>query len=392
MRVRTIPAVLAAVLTLSACGGGSQPPAAGATPAAAVERLRLRALAVAASAVAPAEAARQLMDFGEAQFPQYFPSRPATQSFGPFQYRHYAESGIYLGVVVQQGQGYEYLGVYVMGGPFGDAPQFVGPLASFITPVDSGPGPTGVSNGCYDVMLATGETAGTWLVQVRQLVLRLAVGESTTTQTLELVVTGAATFEGHAAMETRQREAEGVYTDGIPDGTPNLVEYLNYDRRTGAAEVTYYGNTGTSTRVDNSAGTTITTTSTGRAVPVPPRALNFYSLPLGGSTTISTTYHYHSSTTTTVGNQAPLTTVTDTQEPSNETNRFVRRESITVPAGTFQACVFETTTPDDPQTTVTEWVADGRGFPLKRVSVTQGVTMDSETTLSLRFNGHPVTN
>ena len=75
MRVRTIPAVLAAVLTLSACGGGSQPPAAGATPAAAVERLRLRALAVAASAVAPAEAARQLMDFGEAQFPQYFPGR-----------------------------------------------------------------------------------------------------------------------------------------------------------------------------------------------------------------------------------------------------------------------------------------------------------------------------
>jgi len=101
-------------------------------------------------------------------------------------------------------------------------------------------------------------------------------------------------------------------------------------------------------------------------VPLPPTVLTFYSLPLGGSTTISTTYHFKSSSTVTVGGQPPTTTTSDTQQPSNDTIRFVRRESITVPAG--------------------------KGFPLKRTTVTQGVTTGTETSLSLRFNGQPVTN
>ena len=125
--------LLAAVL--QSCGGGRE--AVPSAPQQAVDSLRARALAVAAQAVAvaPDEAARQLMDFGEAQFPQYFPSRQPTQSLPPFAYRYYPQTGVYLGVVVSAGLGNEYLGVHVMGGPFGEEPQFVGPLASFITPL-----------------------------------------------------------------------------------------------------------------------------------------------------------------------------------------------------------------------------------------------------------------
>ncbi len=80
------------------------------------------------------EAARQLMDFGERAYPQYFPNRLATQSSPPFLYRYHPGTGIYLGVVVQPGLGYALDGVYVQGGPFGPTPQYQGQLQSYITP------------------------------------------------------------------------------------------------------------------------------------------------------------------------------------------------------------------------------------------------------------------
>lgn len=128
--------VMTTVAVLAACGGEHAP--APASPAEVTGALRARAWAVAAQAVPPEEAARQLMDFGEAQFPQYFPSRQPTQSLPPFVYRHYPQTQAYLGVVVTAAAGYELLGVYVMGGPFGTSPQYVGPLASFITPAAAG--------------------------------------------------------------------------------------------------------------------------------------------------------------------------------------------------------------------------------------------------------------
>lgn len=88
-----------------------------------------------APAIDPAEAVRQLMDFAEAQYPAYFPSHPATLTAQPFAYRHYGETGVYLGVATQQNSPYTYGGVYVLGGPFGGAPVFVGHLTNFIKPV-----------------------------------------------------------------------------------------------------------------------------------------------------------------------------------------------------------------------------------------------------------------
>lgn len=135
---------MAGLVPLSACNGTAGPetlaaPQASAPQVAAAQALRQRALAVSAQAVAtsvvvPEEAALQLLDFAEARFPAFFPSRQPTRSLSPFVYRFYPQTGIHLGVVVMPGLGYEYGGVYVMGGSFGAAPLFVGPLTAFVTP------------------------------------------------------------------------------------------------------------------------------------------------------------------------------------------------------------------------------------------------------------------
>lgn len=81
-----------------------------------------------------ANAATQLLDFGERQYPQLFPGPAANQVFGPFIYRHYPSTGHYLGVVVQSDARYTLNGVYVMGGGFGPEPRAVGRLTDYIAP------------------------------------------------------------------------------------------------------------------------------------------------------------------------------------------------------------------------------------------------------------------
>lgn len=140
-------------LALTACGGGdtetqatpvivSVAPAtnavSGATGNASVlSGLRRRALALQAAGVPVAEAARQLMDFAEQQFPQYFPASAITAQAAPFDYRHYPSTGVYLGVVTTPGSAYVEQGVYVLGGTFGDSPLYVGQLTDFVTPVET---------------------------------------------------------------------------------------------------------------------------------------------------------------------------------------------------------------------------------------------------------------
>jgi len=125
-------ALVAATTALTtACGGGDAPRDLSAQMA--IDTLRARPQA--AAAVSAQDAAEQLMDFAETQFPQFFPRHSQTQSSPPFAYRYYAETGIYLGVVVAEGTQYGLGNVYVMGGAFGGTPAYEGPLSAFITPV-----------------------------------------------------------------------------------------------------------------------------------------------------------------------------------------------------------------------------------------------------------------
>ena len=136
--------VMAALAAATAgCGGGAQAPTKAPTAEAAISALRSQSQAISAVAVSPQDAAEQLMDFAESRFPQFFPRHSLTQSAAPFAYRYYSETGIYLGVVVAaDGQG----NVYVMGGAFGGAPAYVGPLSAYITPV-AAPSCVGTSTG-----------------------------------------------------------------------------------------------------------------------------------------------------------------------------------------------------------------------------------------------------
>lgn len=70
--------------------------------------------------------ARALFDFAEATYPELLrPTGPETQEIQGFYVRHYAETGIYLGV---QGDN-----VYALGGPLGPDLQFIGKLNSLIS-------------------------------------------------------------------------------------------------------------------------------------------------------------------------------------------------------------------------------------------------------------------
>jgi hypothetical protein len=52
------------------------------------------------------------MDYGQRNYPQYFPAAEPTQSAPLFLYRYYPSTGIYLGVVVSaNNQGYSPGGV-----------------------------------------------------------------------------------------------------------------------------------------------------------------------------------------------------------------------------------------------------------------------------------------
>lgn len=86
--------------------------------------------------VAAADAVAQLFEYAESKYPAYFPGHKATQSYAPYLYRYYPETGRYVGVAVNVPQGAAEVeaGVYVLGGDFGSSPTYVGQLTSFVVP------------------------------------------------------------------------------------------------------------------------------------------------------------------------------------------------------------------------------------------------------------------
>lgn len=125
---------LAALLV--ACGGGDSTSLHG--ESATLRRasgLSAKRLGASPLGVSHADATSQLLNWAEDQYPSFFPTHEATLASPPFLYRHYAKSGIYVGVAAGGDVTYPD-GVYVMGGEFGPAPQFVGAVNSFITPMN----------------------------------------------------------------------------------------------------------------------------------------------------------------------------------------------------------------------------------------------------------------
>lgn len=123
--------LLTLTLTLTLALGASQP------AAAAGPQPRLRPLATAqavAPAVSPAEAARQTLDLAEKLYPGSFPPGPQNLFFGPYAYRYYASTGLYLGVVVTPEPGKAEGDIFLLGGSYGNTPFYVGPNTRYLTP------------------------------------------------------------------------------------------------------------------------------------------------------------------------------------------------------------------------------------------------------------------
>jgi hypothetical protein len=339
----TLKSLVAAtiVAALASCGGGGALPAATPTPA--------QAAFVGPGAVSAQEAAEDLMDIAEGRYGGYFPSHPSTQSSPPFAYRFYPTTGIYLGVVLTGGTPYKLGGVYVMGGPFGPLPVFVGMVSDFVNPVDLTTG--GTDNGCYQ--LSAYDAPGRQSAITRS----ITQGTHVDTVSLETVVGGLVSTQG---LSARQVETKVQYSSsGLID------DNLSYANHTGDGEVTLYSSLDVATETVSPG---LVYTSVAGLAYSPPFVDRRYKLGIGQtvgqSYSITTTFN-----STYAGPNAPPATAPNTMtRPVRELTTFVGRETITVPAGTFDTCKFEVVTMASavfPTSVNTHWIAYGTGISVQ---------------------------
>lgn len=311
---RTLLSLMLAV-GLAACGGGAPPDRLSAASP------RLHALSATASATA-------LLDWAEQHYPSYFPGHRADQFLAPYTYRFYPETGIYLGVA--EGK------VYVMGGSFGTEPLYVGLVSDFLPATPSQPPGTG--NGCWDLDFM--ETPGRHIVVESRTT--DAAGAVSGGMTQEWQVLGPRSFEGRSLLAT-----DTTVTLTLPTGATSSVQRnTSYTQRSAEGGVTLYGDEGSMTMGGF--------TTSFRTVFTPPWTDTQQVLEPGESVVETWT-----GTTTTQGQTNPLR--------GSRTIRFVARETLTVPAGSFETCRFEQTQPPTPGTLST-WIARGWGLPVQTTS------------------------
>jgi hypothetical protein len=339
--------VMAAAL-VAGCGGGSTLET-NATPQAAVSAAPQAAALLPGTSVTPDEAARQLMDYAEKTYQDLFPGHPATGSLAPFAYRAYP-GDIYLGVVVTDGTAYTYGGVYavgILGGTLAH-PAYVGQLTSFITPVVTGGGGTGSANGCFDLSLS--DTQGTHSV-----IGYTYSGTITGTQNVDSTVAGMSTFEGHSARETDVLTTGTNTTQGVTVAVNTSTKA--YGVISGNA-LTSYGAVVTAT--GSTAGVNFTNTS--RVVYSPPFTDAQFGLAIGQSVTQTQAGSLTGSTS--FGGLIPDQTTPATTFSTTSTTTYVGQESVSVIAGTYNACEYQVTTPASSDVTTT-WYIVGKGIPVK---------------------------
>ena len=202
-------------------------------------------------------------------------------------------------------------------------------------------------------------------------------GIITGTQTVVATVGEQTTFEGQSA---RELTAVTTGTNTVAGLTASIdTQVKAYQNALANGEVTQYGTVVRA--ITPVAGFNMT--SDARTVFSPPWLDRRYTLNAGQ--TLTQTY---TGTTTVVsggilGSPGTTTTVTTT---TTQNIRFVGIESVTVPAGTFNACKFEDTDPASPGSMTTSWIAVNHGFNLKSVGTGPSGTQTIVAT-SVLLNG-----
>lgn len=358
-RVLRVLTVGAAAL-LAACGGDWPDKGApvqdtsAAADATMVDAPRQRALAVNMANVS----ADILFDWAERTFPSLFPGHQPTQYAAPYLYRHYPATGIYLGTWNTN--------VYLMGGPYGAQPLRVGAVSAYWgQAVTRAP-----ESRCWnlDLMFTVGA-----LVEVDW----EQSGDGVKPRGSEsFEARGPGTWEGAPAIEF-WRMVQHTDAAGNQSGRQASV----YLRRTGLDEVTWLGEVYMES--DLVLGVGYRNLVNGTASARPPRVDAFHGLAPGQSVTSS---HGVSSRITRVG-ATPADTRTSVLETRHDvTTRVVARESIRVPAGVYETCRVEQTDAATPGRVVTTWFAAGRGIPVQRVTMENGVTVIQQRATAVRVN------
>ncbi len=189
-------------------------------------------------------------------------------------------------------------------------------------------------------------------------------------------VGGIVNFEGHSARETT---AVTTGSHSTPAGTVAIdTTGKYYGSRTGDAQMTSYG----FETVASGSTQGISFTNTLRGVYNPPSVDNQYGLAAGQSTTTTLTGSITSTTHFTSAFPIP-DQVSTTSISSSSTTKFVGTESVSVPAGTYNACKFEVTSGTSDVTT--SWYIVGKGLHVK--TTVSGSSPQTIEATSVKLNG-----
>jgi hypothetical protein len=345
--MKEMTAMVVACALVAGCGGGAAP---------ADSPMRTaQATQLAAGAVSTQEAAEDLLDVAEVRYYSYFQGHSATQTSGPFAYRYYPATGTYLGVVVTADPQYPLNGVYVMGGSFGSAPQYVGPLSAFLNPVDLSS--AGTNNGCFDS--AGTFPAGTDIVAGYQF-----DGPYSGTSTVESVYKGAAIFQGQ-----QTNEIDFATTSTTSAGVHTVKSYGNF---TGDGEFTDYG--WVASDPSGAPGNFVTSTE----IYQPPFVDHLARLAVGQSV---------------VQQERAYERESQTWWTARVITTYLGRETITVPAGTFETCKMEAISPVGESGSIyTQWFKAGTGILVQYTYTAPGTGAAGSTgrATSITRNGQPL--
>lgn len=296
--------------------------------------------------------ADQFFAWAQTNFAAFFPGSPATTTSTGFVFRAYS-SGNAIAVTTSVLSGLPAGTILILGPVTGNALVPLGTLSGFnctvapanCTPTNPNPGGGG---GNYADCLSTEllKTGNTY-----QIDLTATAPNGSLSTTNKYTVNGQVAFKGNTATELvidTTVTASSISVLGVV-GTTTRVK--NYTALTGSTYSTY--------------GQTIAATVSGFTVD----AVTSFTPPLQTPTNLTSGQVYTVSSTMkieTVGIPFPI----PAQEFSYSYKfTYVGKESLTVPAGTFQACKVQTTSTSNGTTSnTTQWlVAEGRlkGMPLK---------------------------